>query len=80
MKKYIEFGFGNTWLVRTEFEDSNGYEWEEKGISGTLAIRSIYLRIWLFTKVLVLDTQTGLSLSTKQRNNFKFIIGICSDV
>ncbi|MCC9734258.1 DUF3977 family protein, partial [Streptococcus agalactiae] len=31
MRKYIEFGYGNTWLLRTEFEASDGTEWEVKG-------------------------------------------------
>jgi hypothetical protein len=30
--KYIEFGLGNTWLIRTETELDDGTENEEKGI------------------------------------------------
>ena len=29
MKKYIEFGIGNTWCVRTEIEDDDGAETEQ---------------------------------------------------
>lgn len=30
--KYIEFGIGNTWIVRTETEFEDGTEYEQKGI------------------------------------------------
>ena len=33
--KFIEFGIGNTWLVRTETELEDGTEYEEKGIVRT---------------------------------------------
>ncbi|MGN7386986.1 DUF3977 family protein [Sporosarcina sp. SAFN-015] len=34
--KFIEFGIGNTWLVRTEIELSDGTECEEIGIVGPI--------------------------------------------
>ncbi|MCK6350323.1 DUF3977 family protein, partial [Streptococcus agalactiae] len=43
----MEFGYGNTWLLRTEFEASDGTEWEVKGISGDILIKSVYLRVWI---------------------------------
>jgi hypothetical protein len=32
--KYIDFGIGNTWLVRTETELDDGNEFEEREIKG----------------------------------------------
>ncbi len=45
--KYIEFGIGNTWLVRTEFEDDEGNEYEVPGISGSVYPVGYYFRIWI---------------------------------
>ncbi|HBJ01730.1 MAG TPA: DUF3977 domain-containing protein, partial [Lysinibacillus sp.] len=45
--KYIEFGLGNTWLIRTETELEDGTEYEEKGIVKPVKFRSLYLRIWI---------------------------------
>lgn len=43
--KYMEFGIGNKWLIRTETELDDGTEFEEKGIVGSLKPQSVYLRI-----------------------------------
>lgn len=36
--KFVEFGLGSTWLLRTETELEDGTEFEEKGIVGPLRI------------------------------------------
>jgi hypothetical protein len=76
--KYIEFGFGNTWLIRTETELDDGTEFEEKGIVGPLSFHSIYLRIWISKTVLILGLKQGFKISKKGRVAFKFIFGITS--
>jgi hypothetical protein len=53
--KFIEFGFGNSWLVRTETELENGSEYEEKGIIGPVKFHSMYLRLWMGKTVWILD-------------------------
>lgn len=53
--KYIEFGIGNTWLVRTETESEDGTEYEEKGIIGPIKFHSLYIRIWIGKTVFILD-------------------------
>lgn len=40
--KYIEIGIGNTWFVRTETENKDGTEFEERGIIN-LFILSLYM-------------------------------------
>jgi hypothetical protein len=34
--KYIEFGIGNTWIIRTETELDDGTEFEEKRMAGPI--------------------------------------------
>lgn len=76
--KYIEFGIGNTWLVRTEFEDGNGNEYEVQGISGPLIPTSYYLRIWIGMTVFIFSTTDGFKLTKKDRRTFKVVFGIQS--
>lgn len=76
--KYIEFGIGNRWFIRTETELSDGTEFEEKGIVRPIKFRSVYLRIWIRMTVVILDTKQGLKITKKNRNDFKFIFGIVS--
>ena len=45
--KYFEIGIGNTWLVRTEIELTDDYEFEVKGLVGGLYFESFYIRLWL---------------------------------
>ncbi len=44
--KYIEIGFGNRWFVRTETENKDGTEFEERGIIKPIYFESLYVRIW----------------------------------
>jgi len=76
--KFVELGFGNTWLLRTETELEDGTEFEEKGIIGPLKIHSIYIRVWIFKTVFVLDIREGVKRVKKNRNKFKLIFGVVS--
>ncbi|MFD1019607.1 DUF3977 family protein [Thalassobacillus hwangdonensis] len=76
--KYIEFGIGNTWLIRTETERENGIEFEEKGIVGPIRAHSLYLRIWMNKTVLIFDSKEGFKKMKKNRKAYKFIFGITS--
>jgi len=75
LKKYIEIGYGNRWFVRTEIENKDGTETEIRGIITPFKLRSIYLRIWIGYKVLVIDLKEGIKISTKPRKCIKFILG-----
>lgn len=76
--KYIEFGFGNTWWLRTETELEDGTEYEEKGIVGPVKVHSAYLRIWLMKTVIVLDSREGFKKMSKNQNKCKLIVGLVS--
>ncbi|QQZ62161.1 DUF3977 family protein [Paenibacillus sonchi] len=76
--KYIEFGIGNRWMLRTETEWSDGTETEEKGIVPPLKFHSLYIRVWIRQTVWIIDSREGFKRSRKTRNAFKIIIGISS--
>ena len=63
--KYIEFGIGNGWLVRTETELPDGTEIEQKGIVKPLQPQSFYVRAWIGKTVLIADTKEGLKKRKK---------------
>jgi len=75
LKEYIEIGYGNRWFVRTEIEEENGTEREFRGIIKPFKLTSIYLRIWLGKKVLIIDSREGLKITSKNRKSFKILIG-----
>jgi len=76
--KFIEFGIGNTWLIRTETELEDGTEYEEKGIKGPISFYSLYLRIWIGKTVIIVDLKEGIKRQKKKRREFKVIFGIVS--
>ncbi|WP_391201685.1 DUF3977 family protein [Psychrobacillus sp. L4] len=76
--KFIEFGIGNTWIIRTETELEDGTEYEEKGIKGPIKFYSLYLRIWIGKTVVIADLKECIKRKKKNRNEFKVIIGIVS--
>ena len=76
--KFIEIGIGNTWLIRTEIEQDDGTEFEQKGIIGPVHVESLYLRLWLRKRVVIIDSREGFKTSVKNRNHFKIIIGVKS--
>ena len=64
--KYFEIGIGNTWLVRTEIELTDDYEFEVKGLVGGLYYESFYIRLWLGGKrVFIFDTKEGFKIKNK---------------
>ena len=76
MKKYVEIGIGNTWIIRTELESEDGYETEVKGISMPNKVKSLYLRVWINYTVIVIDSTEGLKITKKNKRKFKILIGI----
>lgn len=76
MKKYIEIGLGNTWVVRTEIELDDGTETEHKGISPLRVVYGVYLRVWVRRTVYIFSTNQGFKRMRKQRSAFKFVVGI----
>ncbi|MGX9818213.1 DUF3977 family protein [Lactococcus lactis] len=80
MYKYIEIGLGNHWLIRTEVEETDGSEWEVKGVSGEIKYVSFYLRVWVLKKVIIIDSKEGMKIQRKNRKSLKFIVGIKSKI
>lgn len=76
--KYIEFGIGNTWLVRTETELDDGTEFEERGVRGPVRLKSVYIRLWVGRRVFIWDSDEGFKRGKKDRKKFKVILGIAS--
>ena len=64
--------------MRTEFEQSDGTEYERKGVKGPIHFHSFYIRIWLGTLVVILDSKQGFKKMEKSRRAFKCIIGVMS--
>ena len=76
--KYIEIGIGNRWFVRTETENKDGTEFEERGIIKPIYFESLYVRMWFRKTGLILDTKEGFKKVKKRRIEYKFIFGIVS--
>lgn len=76
VKQFVEFGIGNRWLVRTEFEQEDGTEYERRGIHWPRRVISLYVRIWVGKCVFILDTSEGVRFYRKPRKTFKLVIGI----
>lgn len=79
MTKYLEIGFGNSWFMRTEFEADDGTEYEVKGWVRPIVPQSIYLRLWIGTRVFIWDSKEGLKCGEKSRKALKLILGIRSN-
>ncbi|ETT80034.1 hypothetical protein C173_00175 [Paenibacillus sp. FSL R7-277] len=78
--KYIEFGIGNTWLVRTEIEQPDGTEVEVQGIVRPVIFRSCYIRVWIGRTVWIADSREGFKRGAKATRRFKIILGISSEL
>ncbi|WP_438432645.1 DUF3977 family protein [Gorillibacterium sp. sgz500922] len=79
MRKYVELGIGNRWLLRTEIEQADGTETEVRGWQRPFRVRSGYIRVWLGYRVIVLDTRDGLKRSRKTRRGFKLLLGLTGE-
>ena len=76
--KFVEFGLGNKWFIRTETELNDGTEFEDKGIIGPIKIQSLYLRIWIGKTVFILDSKDGFKKTKKNLKEIKLLFGIRS--
>lgn len=64
------FGFG----ISSEIE-TGSTEIRQKGFI-KMKPNDIYFRGWFLKKVLIISSKEGVKINTKQRNNFKFLIGV----
>ncbi|MET7016811.1 DUF3977 family protein [Bacillus mycoides] len=76
--KYIEIGIENRWFIRTETENKDGTEFEERGIIKPIYFESLYVRIWSRKTCFIFDTKEGFKKVRKSRAEYKFIVGMVS--
>lgn len=77
---YSEIGIGNETFFSTEIEIiENNKEIKEYRVSKFIKpkhIKGIYLRIWIFKKVLIISTKEGFKIQNKKKNKLKILFGI----
>ncbi|MBU2616343.1 MAG: DUF3977 family protein [Nanoarchaeota archaeon] len=74
-KVYTEIGFGNESFFSTEIEEKTK-EYRLKKFILPKKILGIYLRFWIFKKVLVISSVNGISVNKKDKNKIKLLLGI----
>ncbi len=75
---YAEIGFGNGTFLSTEVEEGN-HEYRIQGFILPEMIKGVYLRFWIFKRVLIISTNNGFEINTKDRNKLKILFGISGD-
>lgn len=75
VKRYVEIGVGNRWLVRTETEYHDGTEEECRGFAKPFTMESLYVRIWIGRRVWIWDSKEGMKRAAKGTKRFKCVIG-----
>lgn len=77
MKKkiYSEIGFGNESFLSTEIEEGRK-EYRIKRFILPQKIDSFYIRIWIFKNVLILSSNSGFEITSKNKNKLKILFGI----
>ena len=74
---YCEIGYGNKSIISSEIED-NGLEYRvDKLIINKIV--SLYIRLWIDYRVVIIDSQEGIKRINKDRRCFKLLIGIKSE-
>ena len=77
MKMYAEVGIGNETFLSTEYEDESGDEYRRNGFRFA-SVQSIYLRVWIAHRVIILDSKERFKMKTTSRAAFKLLFGIHS--
>lgn len=77
MMYYSEFGYGNESIFSVEVEDI-GSEYRMKGVVIKKVV-SIYVRVWVGNKTLILDSKEGIKVGYKSKRCVKVLFGIKSN-
>lgn len=77
--KYIECGWGNRWVLRTEVEHRDGSETEYRGWKGPVSVQSVYFRLWVGQTIFILDSKEGWKKQQKTQSRFKCVVGLVSN-
>ena len=62
--------------ISSETEHKDGAETRKSGFIKMKKIHGIYIRFWIFKKVLITGIPSVLKIQKKNRNNLKLVIGI----
>lgn len=73
LKLFTEIGIGNRYFISTEIE--NGLQ--ERRVRGFMRMRitGVYLRLWIWKRVLILASSDGVVRQKKPVRRFKFLLG-----
>jgi hypothetical protein len=72
---FAEIGIGNNSFISTEIEEREK-EYRINKLIMPNKINGVYIRIWFLKRVLVLSTYDGIKLNRKNKNRFKFLLGV----
>jgi len=75
IRTYSEIGIGNETFTSTEIE-TNNKEYRVKRFIFPKNVEDLYVRIWILKTVIVISLCGGISLTKKDRNKFKLLIGL----
>lgn len=74
-KVFAEVGFGNDSFASTEIENGDN-EYRVAAFVKPSVVSGYYIRIWIFKHVYILSTNAGFSVTKKEKNKLKILIGI----
>jgi len=74
-KIFSEVGLGNESFISTEIEKGKKEYRLPKFIKPKIT-NGVYLRVWIFKKVLILSTYSGIKVINRNNNKFKLILGL----
>ena len=72
---FVEIGIGNKSFLSTEIEKGKK-EHRVNRLIMPKKLNGVYLRIWLFKRVLIISTYDGIKFKKKRKNKFKLLFGI----
>ncbi len=72
---FAEIGFGNETFCSTEIEKGK-LEHRIRGFVIPPKIRGVYLRFWIYDRVLVLSTRNMISWQKKSKKRVKILFGV----
>lgn len=74
MQIYTEVGVGNKSFISTEIEMGEG-EYRVRGfVMGKFV--SLYLRVWIGRRVVIVDSREGVKFQSKGRSTVKVLLGV----
>lgn len=76
LQLFTEVGLGNRWIISTEIESESTEIRVPHAVYGRT--QSIYVRLWIGKRVLIIDSADGIKSQRKDRKGMKVLIGVRS--